>query len=136
MISDSLENLAKQIKNKEKERKTAQKSSVLRKQESQRNTQLKEAQGMPALELSYNELLFFVNETGASEAQGRRNYMEDRYVCFPRLSQPVPVTVEDELSNLFSKVSYFGIYDGHGGARAAQYLTEHLHLDICNSGMC
>lgn len=50
-----------------------------------------------------------------------------------RLHQKRATSIEDEIINLFSKVSYFGVYDGHGGVRAADYLQEHLHHRICNS---
>ncbi len=39
----------------------------------------------------------------------------------------------EEVVNLFSKVSFFGIYDGHGGARCADYLKQNLHRNICNT---
>lgn len=41
-------------------------------------------------------------------------------------------TIEDEVINLFSKIAFFGVYDGHGGVRAADYLKAHLHERICN----
>jgi serine/threonine protein phosphatase PrpC len=51
----------------------------------------------------------------------------------------------DEVVNLFSKVAFYGIYDGHGGEKCAgiskfvqlqtiwqEYMVDHLHKNICN----
>ena len=31
------------------------------------------------------------------------------------------------------RVSYYAVYDGHGGVDAVQYTLQHLHLNISNS---
>lgn len=28
------------------------------------------------------------------------------------------------------RLAYFGVFDGHGGARAAHYAAEHLHVRL------
>ncbi|KAJ3124814.1 Protein phosphatase 2C 2 [Nowakowskiella sp. JEL0407] len=54
---------------------------------------------------------------GASEMQGWRLSMEDAHTTILRL-------VEEK------KVSFFAVYDGHGGANVAQYAGKHLHTRI------
>ena len=49
--------------------------------------------------------------------QGRRNEMEDAHVAVPE-SEAVGVD------------GFFGVYDGHGGQRAADYVAEHLHANV------
>lgn len=54
---------------------------------------------------------------GVSSLKGRRKYMEDTYQAVICLNnQP--------------KNAFFGVYDGHGGARAAEYAADHLHKQI------
>lgn len=56
---------------------------------------------------------------GFSSSIGRRQAMEDFYA--------VKVTkIEDQ------SVCLFGIFDGHGGSRAAEYLTGHLFENLVN----
>ncbi|KAJ0397883.1 hypothetical protein ATCC90586_006469 [Pythium insidiosum] len=61
-------------------------------------------QYIPSLQISY----------GAYSDKGMRKLNEDRQICTSQ-------TVRDET------VAYFGIYDGHNGAKVADYLTKHLH---------
>lgn len=54
----------------------------------------------------------YILVSGAAAAQGRRETMEDAHVTFDDAS-----TVVSDLSP-FKKVSFYGVYDGHGGVRS------------------
>ena len=45
--------------------------------------------------------------------------MEDSYACIQDMM------IDDEVS-----VTYYAVFDGHGGADCAQFLRENLHLEI------
>lgn len=62
-------------------------------------------QYFPALHISYG----FCSDKGPMRKQN-----EDRHVCTSEL-------IHD------NAVAYFGVYDGHGGARVAEYLSQSLH---------
>uniref|UniRef100_A0A3B3UIT2 Integrin-linked kinase-associated serine/threonine phosphatase n=1 Tax=Poecilia latipinna TaxID=48699 RepID=A0A3B3UIT2_9TELE len=47
--------------------------------------------------------------------------MQDAHVLMPDMSSC--------LSSL-SRVSYFAVFDGHGGARASRFAAENLHLNL------
>ena len=49
--------------------------------------------------------------------QGQRKYMEDTYQAIPSLSG-------------HSTWSYYGVYDGHGGARCSVYVAHYLHKHV------
>ena len=55
---------------------------------------------------------------GTSAMQGRRLFMEDAHTNV--LDHPVAGT----------DVSFFGIFDGHGGWRTAKYISETLHVRL------
>ncbi|CAN9510864.1 unnamed protein product [Ophioblennius macclurei] len=52
--------------------------------------------------------------------RGEREEMQDAHVLMPDLS----VT---SLPPHVSRVSYFAVFDGHGGSRASRFAAEHLH---------
>lgn len=52
-------------------------------------------------------------KAGVSSIQGKREYMEDRYQAISNLSQ-------------FPNTAFYGVFDGHGGERAAQFTTQML----------
>lgn len=54
-------------------------------------------------------------------AKGFRNYNEDRYVAY--------MSLEDEPPH-----SFFAVFDGHGGRRAAEYCTNHLYKNLVRDG--
>lgn len=64
-------------------------------------------QSFPELQLRY----------GACSDKGLRKSNEDRHVCASE-------RILDDV------VAYFGVYDGHGGARVADYLADELHTAI------
>merc|ERR1719334_732334 len=49
--------------------------------------------------------------------QGQRKYMEDTYQAIPNLQG-------------HSNWSYYGVYDGHGGARCSVYVAHYLHKHV------
>lgn len=85
-----------------------------------------------SIHLNQNHLLFFLCSHNITECAGRREYMEDKAIAITRLHQRKADHLFEEIVNLFSKVGYFGIFDGHGGVRCAEYLLQNLHKNICN----
>lgn len=63
--------------------------------------------------------------SGACADQNRRKKMEDRHICIPNLNNLLQLEGK--------RVSYYAVYDGHGGVDAVQYTLQHLHLNIANS---
>ena len=57
-----------------------------------------------------------------------RNYNEDRVSIIINMNKPVNI---HKKSKNWPKVSFFGIYDGHGGEGCSEYLRDHLHKLIC-----
>lgn len=55
--------------------------------------------------------------------QGRRDDMEDSHTVVPDLWAFTDV----EESRTSELCAFYGVYDGHGGSRASEYLAEHLH---------
>jgi hypothetical protein len=86
---------------------------------------------------------------GFAEHQGKRKVMEDRTIAIPcekklksdtnrsrSRSLPDLRNAELELESLedfSSQYSFFGVYDGHGGLQAVDYVNVHLHDNIVNS---
>lgn len=62
----------------------------------------------------------------ANSYQGTvRNYNEDRIVIIPNMKKP-----KSFVGKTWPKVSFFGMYDGHGGERCADFLKDNLHSFI------
>ena len=57
-----------------------------------------------------------------------RNYNEDRVSIITNLLPPKSRTDIDP--EKWPRCSYFGIYDGHGGAQCADFLRDSLHLYV------
>jgi hypothetical protein len=55
--------------------------------------------------------------SGEFGLQGKRPTMEDQTVCIDRLS----------LADASRKISYYAVFDGHGGAVASKYASDNLH---------
>ena len=63
---------------------------------------------------------------GANTYQGLvRNYNEDRVSIIINMTKP-----ENYKKKVWPKISFFGIYDGHGGAKCADFLRDFLHKII------
>ncbi|XP_047449232.1 integrin-linked kinase-associated serine/threonine phosphatase 2C isoform X2 [Mugil cephalus] len=52
--------------------------------------------------------------------------MQDAHVMLPDLS----VLLTSPLPGNVSRVSYFAVFDGHGGSRASRFAAEHLHHNL------
>ncbi|KAK4479502.1 hypothetical protein RD792_015017 [Penstemon davidsonii] len=52
---------------------------------------------------------------------GGRSYMEDTHICIPDLATNFGYTVCGE-----EAISFYGVFDGHGGKGAAQFVRDHL----------
>lgn len=55
--------------------------------------------------------------------QGGCSYQEDRFVSFQELTDVPDLKIAPGLS-------FFGVYDGHGGHKVAEYLSENLHKNF------
>jgi len=66
---------------------------------------------------------------GVSSMQGWRISMEDAHACVLDL-QPLEGDKELKPADSDVRISYFGVYDGHGGDKVALYTGDHLHKII------
>ncbi|XP_070761346.1 integrin-linked kinase-associated serine/threonine phosphatase 2C [Enoplosus armatus] len=57
--------------------------------------------------------------------RGEREEMQDAHVLLPDMSGCLSA-----LPGQVSRLSYFAVFDGHGGARASQFAAEHLHHNL------
>lgn len=57
--------------------------------------------------------------------RGEREEMQDAHVLLPDMSSCL-----SSLPGNVSRVSYFAVFDGHGGARASRFAAENLHLNL------
>lgn len=64
---------------------------------------------------------------GLSEEMGHRQTMEDACAIVQHLSI-APLNVPR-----YSPQSFFGVYDGHGGAEASAYLSQYLHINVSDA---
>ena len=68
-----------------------------------------------------------IKSYGVNTYQGIvRNYNEDRVSIIINMSKP-----SDYHKKFWPKMSFFAIYDGHGGEGCAEYLKDNLHKLIC-----
>ena len=69
-----------------------------------------------------------VKSYGINTYQGIvRNYNEDRVSIIINMNRP------KNYLKPWPKISFFGIYDGHGGEGCSEYLRDNLHKLICNN---
>ncbi|RVE65368.1 hypothetical protein OJAV_G00135190 [Oryzias javanicus] len=57
--------------------------------------------------------------------RGEREEMQDAHVLLPDVMGFLPSRPEH-----VSRLSYFAVFDGHGGARASRFAAEHLHHNL------
>ena len=70
-----------------------------------------------------------VKSYGVNTYQGIvRNYNEDRVSIIINMNKP-----KNYNKKIWPKISFFGIYDGHGGEGCSEYLRDNLHKLICNN---
>ena len=70
-----------------------------------------------------------VKSYGVNTYQGIvRNYNEDRVSIIINMNKP-----KNYNKKVWPKISFFGIYDGHGGEGCSEYLRDNLHKLICNN---
>ena len=76
--------------------------------------------------------------------QGQRRYMEDTYQAIPNKLlnnnninnnnyyhlNCLNTTTRNDNNNIDKYVSYYGVFDGHGGARCSVYVAHYLHKHI------
>ena len=65
-------------------------------------------------------------------SSGKRDYNEDRVSIIYNIPKP-PGYSESKNNNIpWPNCSFFGLYDGHGGSRACDFLRDNLHKYIIN----
>ncbi|KAK5904178.1 hypothetical protein CesoFtcFv8_005768 [Champsocephalus esox] len=57
--------------------------------------------------------------------RGERDEMQDAHLLLPDMSSCLP--------GHLSRVSYFAVFDGHGGARASRFAAENLHHNLAKN---
>lgn len=74
-----------------------------------------------------NKSYGYISSYAANTNQGQvRNYNEDRVSIILNVIKPNSRKNEE-----WPKVSFFGIYDGHGGNKCSDFLKENLHHYVC-----
>ena len=69
-----------------------------------------------------------IKSYGVNTYQGIvRNYNEDRVSIIINMNKP------KNYHKSWPKISFFGIYDGHGGEGCSEYLRDNLHKLICDN---
>eukprot|EP01130_Rhizamoeba_saxonica_P017309 TRINITY_DN834_c0_g1_i2.p1 TRINITY_DN834_c0_g1~~TRINITY_DN834_c0_g1_i2.p1 ORF type:complete len:294 (-),score=88.71 TRINITY_DN834_c0_g1_i2:67-948(-) len=63
--------------------------------------------------------------SGVYDVQGRRSTMEDTHKCIDDV-----IESNSDATFPFQNLSYFGVFDGHGGTEAAILLEQHLHKNL------
>lgn len=66
-------------------------------------------------------------ESGFDEAQGRRDTMEDTHCVINDAKNHPDLAISDVN---YKAVSFYGVFDGHGGVDAAQMVEKLLHKNI------
>ncbi|XP_059805846.1 integrin-linked kinase-associated serine/threonine phosphatase 2C isoform X8 [Hypanus sabinus] len=64
----------------------------------------------------------------AAERKGEREEMQDAHVIINNFT-----TSFTQLPSEVSRLSYFAVFDGHGGIQASKYAAQNLHLNLTRS---
>jgi protein phosphatase 2C family protein 2/3 len=67
---------------------------------------------------------------GVSSMQGWRISMEDAHAAVLDLQSVAEDGKESKPAGADTRLSFFGVYDGHGGDKVAQFAGENIHLII------
>ena len=86
----------------------------------------------PKEELSNNFVNGISGYGAISYNRIRKNYNENRIKIITEFKLPKPVQQKNG-EMVDAKISYFAIYDGHGGKKCCTFLQENLHNYIFNS---
>ena len=86
----------------------------------------------PKVELSPTFFNIISGYGGNSYNGIKRNYNEDRLKMITEYKLPKPVQQKNG-EMVDPKISYFAIYDGHGGEQCCNFLQQNLHNYIFNS---
>jgi protein phosphatase 1L len=79
-----------------------------------------------------HSLLYFLAEVDGMCSQNQRPYMEDRSAVIECCAQRRPTSELEAIENLFSRIMMLGVFDGHGGQHASEYVRRHLLATIAN----
>jgi protein phosphatase 2C family protein 2/3 len=63
---------------------------------------------------------------------GKRNYNEDRVSIIYNIPKPSGYSQSKNNNMPWPNCSFFGLYDGHGGSKACDFLRDNLHKYIIN----
>ena len=63
---------------------------------------------------------------------GKRNYNEDRVSIIYNIPKPSGYSQSKNNNKPWPNCSFFGLYDGHGGSKACDFLRDNLHKYIIN----
>ena len=65
-------------------------------------------------------------------SSGKRNYNEDRVSIIYNIPKPAGYSAIKNNNLPWPNCSFFGLYDGHGGTKACDFLRDNLHKFIIN----
>ncbi|KNC52858.1 protein phosphatase 2C isoform gamma [Thecamonas trahens ATCC 50062] len=69
-------------------------------------------------------------DVGVHAIRGVRPSMEDHHIIIPFAAESGSGPVD---RNIKPRIAFCGVYDGHGGKRASEYVSKHLHNVIATS---
>ena len=74
-----------------------------------------------------SELVLQRFRRGVAERRGKRPSMEDAHVAVDALPAP------SEHPGAWERLSFYAVYDGHGGAEASEFCRAHLHKHLLHA---
>ncbi|XP_014393120.1 PREDICTED: integrin-linked kinase-associated serine/threonine phosphatase 2C isoform X4 [Myotis brandtii] len=79
----------------------------------------------PDLQGSFSSSVIFGLKGYVAERKGEREEMQDAHVILNDITEECR-----PLSSLITRVSYFAVFDGHGGIRASKFAAQNLHQNL------